>query len=117
MITNRTMPSSVNVFQITVRRGIADGSLQGCVKSHSLGLQAQFSSLSRMVILIEEWLDFAVPVPPCKPDAAEVADFEIEILFRQNCSWQGVLRSLHTGQEAVFRSVLELLMQMEAALA
>ena len=68
MITNRTMPSSVNVFQITVRRGIADGSLQGCVKSHSLGLQAQFSSLSRMVILMEEWLDFAVPVPPCKPE-------------------------------------------------
>ena len=86
MITNRTMPSSVNIFQVTVRRGIADGSLQGCVKSHSLGLQAQFSSLSRMVILIEEWLDFAVPVPP-------------------------------TGQEAVFRSVLELLMQIEAALA
>lgn len=117
MITNRTMPSSVNVFQVTVRRGSADGSLQGCVKSHSLGLQAQFSSLSRMVILIEEWLDFAVPVPPCKPDAAEAADFEIEILFRQNCSWQGVLHSLHTGQEAVFRSVLELLMQIEAALA
>ena len=67
MITNRTMPSSVNVFQVTVRRGSADGSLQGCVKSHSLGLQAQFSSLSRMVILIEEWLDFAVPLPHPQP--------------------------------------------------
>ena len=52
-----------------------------------------------------------------KPNRMMPADFEIEILFRQNYSWQGKLRYLRTGQEAVFRSVLELLIQLETALA
>ena len=45
------------------------------------------------------------------------ADYEIEIIFRQNYSWQGKLRCVKDNTEAVFRSVLELLIQLETALA
>ena len=83
----------------------------------ALGREAPFTSLSRMVLLIEEWLDTADSAQMPKPGATLSADFEIEILFRQNYSWQGKLRYLRTGQEAVFRSVLELLIQLETALA
>ena len=42
-----------------------------------------------------------------------VPTFELEILFRQNYSWQGRLRLPKIGKEAVFRSVLELLLIIE----
>ena len=90
MTINRAMPTGAGSFLVTVQHYSANGTLRGCVKS---------------------------PAPPCKPDAAETADFEIEIFFRQNYSWQGKLHCLRTGHEAVFRSVLELLIQLEAALA
>lgn len=117
MTINRAMPTGVGSFWVTVQHHSANGTLRGCVKSPALGCKAPFTSLSRMVIMIEEWLDISGPAPPRKPDAAETADFEIEIFFRQNYSWQGKLHCLRTGHEAVFRSVLELLIQLEAALA
>ena len=111
------MPAGTNLFQITVGFGHG-GQMKGCVKSAALGREAPFTSLSRMVLLMEEWLDTAdsAQIMP-KPGTTLPADFEIEILFRQNYSWQGKLRYLRTGQEAVFRSVLELLIQLETALA
>lgn len=116
MKPNRMMPAGTNLFQITV--GFGNGrQMKGCVKSVALGREAPFTSLSRMVLLIEEWLDTADSAQMPKPGATLPADFEIEILFRQNYSWQGKLRYLRTGQEAVFRSVLELLIQLETALA
>lgn len=117
MTINRAMPTGAGSFLVTVQHHSANGTLRGCVKSPALGCKAPFTSLSRMVIMIEEWLDISGPAPPCKPDAAETADFEIEIFFRQNYSWQGKLHCLRTGHEAVFQSVLELLIQLEAALA
>lgn len=50
------------------------------------------------------------------PGAPRDADFEIQVLFRQNFSWQGRLRCLRDDTEAPFRSVLELLIQLEAIL-
>ena len=61
-----------------------------------------FTSLSRMVL--QPW------APPAGfPKEA----LELEILFRQNYSWQGRLRLPKIGKEAVFRSVLELLLIIE----
>ena len=48
---------------------------------------------------------------------AERRTFELEILFRQNYSWQGRLRWPKGQREASFRSVLELLILMETVLA
>ncbi|MBP3684427.1 MAG: hypothetical protein J6J12_05635 [Oscillospiraceae bacterium] len=44
------------------------------------------------------------------------ATFELQILFRQHSSWQGVLIWRETGMEHSFRSVLELVILMDSAL-
>ena len=44
------------------------------------------------------------------------ATFEIQIVFRQHTSWQGVITWLDRNLEQNFRSVLELVMLMDSAL-
>ena len=44
------------------------------------------------------------------------ATFEVQILFRQHSSWQGVVIWKEGKQEQSFRSVLELLMLIDSAL-
>ena len=71
-----------------------------------------------MVLLIEERLDILSEAPTQPPVMQPgVPTFELEILFRQNYSWQGRLRWPAGAQEAAFRSVLELLVLMETILA
>ena len=45
-----------------------------------------------------------------------LATFELQILFRQHTSWQGVLIWREEKQEQSFRSVLELVILMDSAL-
>lgn len=44
------------------------------------------------------------------------ATFDLQILFRQHSSWQGILRWREKGAEQSFRSVLELIGLMDSAL-
>ena len=44
------------------------------------------------------------------------ATFELQVLFRQHSSWQGVIIWRERKQEQSFRSVLELVMLMDSAL-
>ena len=44
------------------------------------------------------------------------ATFELQVLFRQHSSWQGVVIWLERKMEQSFRSVLELVMLMDSAL-
>ena len=44
------------------------------------------------------------------------ATFELQILFRQHTSWQGVLFWKEQHREQSFRSVLELILLMDSAL-
>ena len=46
----------------------------------------------------------------------ERATFELQILFRQHTSWQGVLFWKEQHREQSFRSVLELILLMDSAL-
>ena len=46
-----------------------------------------------------------------------VATFELEIIFRQNASWQGNIVYAEKGLSSSFRSVLELLSLMDSVLA
>jgi len=45
-----------------------------------------------------------------------LATFELQILFRQHTSWQGVLKWREKNVEQSFRSVLELILLMDSAL-
>ena len=45
-----------------------------------------------------------------------LATFELQILFRQHTSWQGVILWRERNQEQSFRSVLELILLMDSAL-
>lgn len=50
-----------------------------------------------------------------KPGA--LATFSVRILFRQNASWQGMVTWVEGKQQEYFRSVLELIVLMDNALA
>ena len=47
----------------------------------------------------------------------EIATFSLKVIFRQNSSWQGTITWLEQGREESFRSVLELCMLLNSALA
>lgn len=47
----------------------------------------------------------------------EIATFIIRVLFRQHASWQGTVAWVEGGIEETFRSVLELLLLLDSALA
>lgn len=56
---------------------------------------------------------------PGEPEllTGDQATFALRILFRQNASWQGAVTWLEGKQEQSFRSVLELIMLLDSALA
>ena len=47
----------------------------------------------------------------------KVATFSVRLLFRQNASWQGMITWVENDMEEYFRSVLELIMLLDNALA
>ena len=51
------------------------------------------------------------------PDGTPLASFKIDVLFRYNSTWQGNLLWIEKGQEAQFRSALELLMLIDNVLS
>ena len=95
-----------------------------------------FDSLSQMLIRIEEILEelqmpqsytcsrsFSHLVEPMESAAATgrvrkgtEATFELQVLFRQHTSWQGIITWQDRQQEHSFRSVLEMILLMDSAL-
>lgn len=66
---------------------------------------------------------FSGHIPPGEGGAAsrrirkgKIATFEMQVLFRQHTSWQGVLIWRERKMEQSFRSVLELALLMDSAL-
>ena len=49
-------------------------------------------------------------------ESRELACFKVEILFRQNASWQGSLAWMERGAQAQFRSVLEFVILLDSVL-
>lgn len=100
------------------------------------GEEQQFHSLSRFLVMMEEMLErkgepqsdtsrrsFSAFLQPTAGGAAQgnirrgkLATFELQILFRQHTSWQGMVRWKEQHQEQRFRSVLELILLMDSAL-
>ena len=101
------------------------------------GSEVRFTGLMQLLLLVEKTLD-EMQGPPgerCKsfvcPDAAQVvqelsqpadptrgafATFQLQILFQQNTSWQGLLTWEEAREEESFRSVLELASLLDSAL-
>ena len=112
-----------------------DGILRGRFYGPDGSAQA-FPSLSRFLILMEDMLNFlnepqsdtlhrsfaALLLPPGEGilwnsvRRGSRATFELQILFRQHTSWQGVLFWKEQHREQSFRSVLELILLMDSAL-
>lgn len=97
---------------------------------------SSFESLSQFLIRMEELLEesqtpqsytshrtFSAILRPDDEDAlpsalrkGAKATFELQVLFRQHSSWQGVIVWKDENAEQSFRSVLELVVLMDSAL-
>lgn len=95
-----------------------------------------FESLSQLLVRMENLLDeqqmpqaytqprsFPTMVPeiesritPLSNRKGAVATFQIQVIFRQHTSWQGIVVWQDRRQEQSFRSVLELILLMDSAL-
>lgn len=113
MRESRMSPIGANTFGIYIDK-VADGEVSGRIAGGGAPADSRFTSLTKMILLVDELLDREqekITLDTGQPD------FELEILFRQNYSWQGRLRWLAGGKEATFRSVLELIVVLETTLA
>jgi hypothetical protein len=59
----------------------------------------------------------AAAPPGAEPQEGKCGTFAVRVIFRQNASWQGSVTWLEGGEEASFRSVLELILLMDSALS
>ena len=110
----RPVPQGKALFALYLQKE-PDGNIRGSFLPENGGKSVTFASLSRMVLLMEEAMD--VPQESGERPIVQTPDFEVEILFRRNSTWQGILRrpGFRDGQN--FRSVLELLTLMESNMA
>lgn len=96
----------------------------------------EFCGLSQLLLRVHELLDeqrepqayteprrFASPFPSAlRPERfagvrrGRLATFEVQVIFRQHSSWQGILRWREKDVEQSFRSVLELIFLLDSAL-
>ena len=92
---------------------------------HTTPEPEHFESLSQFLIKMEQVLDMP-PVPSeALPEAHMVlplhrgmeATFQIQILFRHNTSWQGVLVWLEEHVHQRFRSTLSLILLLDSTLS
>lgn len=117
-------PIGTRLFTVKID-DYTNGEMKGCVDHIRLPGEKQFLSSFHLLSLIQELLDTG-----CCPGATpirsltalyeakgKIATFQLEILFTQNLSWQGKLSWIEEKRVATFRSVLELLMILDEALA
>lgn len=112
----RMTPIGANVFGIYLEP-CDNGQVKGYISGGSIRKPIPFTSLSRMILLLDEQMDISNRgSPDVTAQSPPAPNFEIEILFRQNYSWQGKVRWPAGRKEAAFRSVLELIMIIEMIL-
>ncbi len=108
--------------------------MKGKILSPFWGTES-FQSLSQFLVKMEELLDFAQSpqafteprtfsrllhpedrgIPPTIGKGTKVT-FELQVIFRQHTSWQGILIWKDKRMQHYFRSVLELILLMDGAL-
>lgn len=106
----------------------------GILQNPNLEGETRFGSLTQLLFAMDNLFDDIgnprrtmtprgfVRELPQTGDAGEfasarpIATFRVDVMFRQNASWQGNLVWVEKKQESQFRSVLELLMILDGAL-
>lgn len=100
---------------------------RGTVENAFLGQRTDFLGVIDLITKVDAMLDkndgeAAASDPAERPEPphraqGEMAVFRLDILFRQNTSWQGSVTWLEKRKSAQFRSVLELIMLVDSVLA
>lgn len=80
-----------------------------------------FDSLSQFLVVMTALLDQDAPAPRFPDTASSIrrgsrATFALQIFYRRNASWQGVLLWKEQQRRQNFRSVLELISLLDSAL-
>ncbi|MEA4824423.1 MAG: hypothetical protein VB111_09960 [Clostridiaceae bacterium] len=117
-------PSGARLFAVKID-DYTNGEMKGRIDHIRLPGEKRFLSSFHLLSLIQELLDTgncpgATPIrslPALYEAKGKTATFQLEILFTQSQSWQGKLSWIEEKREATFRSVLELLMILDEALA
>ncbi len=105
---------------------------RGIIQNPNFEQDVPFDSLTQLIFSMDELFDEigtpqrtmaprgfvkeAAEARETKPGEPVMATFRVDVMFRQNASWQGNLIWLDKKQESQFRSVLELIMIMDGAL-
>lgn len=125
---------NTNIVQIF---SYEDKCLEGVLQCMSLGEEHSFSNLMQFLILMDAVMDMdnqpqrsveprtfdqpmsGVPVGThrARRKTPPIATFQINVLFRQNASWQGSVLWVDKGMESRFRSALELISLLDNALS
>ena len=109
-----------------------DKNPKGYVHSPWTGERHRFSSAMELLLCLEALMDERNSPRPTtelrgkheafrleydeETEGKPIASFKIDVLFRYNSTWQGNLLWIEKGQEAQFRSVLELMVLMDNVL-
>ena len=123
MPTKKLIPCGSREAIVTVL-SYSSGNMIGYLQHPGLRAAKKFSSLSELMLLIEQLLDMedcpgGLPLPLVWPEhekECKKAVFRIDVLFRDHHTWQGRLVSERENREAVFQSVLELMQLMDEIL-
>lgn len=115
MWPTNVLPAGANNFRFFLDPDYPD-EFRGMVRVVGMTAPLEFSTLSRLIVLLDDLMDRQNPESQVPTLHKDQASFEIEILFRQNYSWQGRLKWPAAGKEAVFHSVLELIFLLETDL-
>ena len=123
MPTKKLIPCGSREAIVTVF-SYSSGNMNGYLQHPGLRAAKKFSSLSELMLLIEQLLDMedcpgGLPLPLVWPEhekECKKAVFRIDVLFRDHHTWQGRLVWETENREAVFQSVLELMQLMDEIL-
>ena len=122
MLCGKMVPCQSREALVTVT-SYCGGHMDGYLRHPRLeGKAVKIQSLAQLILMLNMLLDMEAcpgsPLPLVVPrdDEGHLADFRIQILFREHYTWQGKLVWQDEAQEAVFRSVLELIQLIDEIL-
>lgn len=95
-----------------------DGVMKGVFDSVGMVAPSRFDSLIGLILMIDNILDQqeeALQPVIRQIDPSFAPTIELEVLFRQHHTWQGLIRWDSGQKQATFKSVLELLFILEMA--
>jgi len=130
MAYNKFAPAEAKTCLISIA-SYCERALAGEIHNPLLGRRRQFKNLMQLLLEMDSMCDENESIhdpgdirgrdglenPETENKANRpIATFKVDLLFRQNESWQGNILWVEKKQEAQFRSALEMIMLMDGAL-